>query len=114
VSLAAANKRIFNLLKKQIMLFLRQLILRYFSEKAEQALYDQWQQSQPKVQALINAGDYPAALQHLVVLKEPVDAFFEQVMVMADDVAIRNNRLALLHGISAQFLRIADISKLQL
>ncbi|OUD12175.1 glycine--tRNA ligase subunit beta [Thioflexithrix psekupsensis] len=114
VSLAAANKRIFNLLKKTDNAVFTAINPALFQEKAEQALYDQWQQSQPKVVALINAGDYPAALQHLAILKEPVDAFFEQVMVMADDVAIRNNRLALLHGISAQFLRIADISKLQL
>ena len=66
-----------------------------------------------KVEPLLNSGDYTAALTELAALHEPVDAFFDNVMVMADDAAVRNNRLALLDSLRTLFLRIADLSRLQ-
>ncbi|MCU7946844.1 MAG: hypothetical protein KZQ72_09410, partial [Candidatus Thiodiazotropha sp. (ex Cardiolucina cf. quadrata)] len=59
-------------------------------------------------------GDYSQGLQILAALKEPVDLFFDQVMVMTDDASLRNNRLALLSQMENLFLSVADISRLQL
>ncbi|MCG8535203.1 MAG: hypothetical protein MI808_08915, partial [Pseudomonadales bacterium] len=60
-----------------------------------------------------NAGDYPSRLQSLAALKEPIDAFFDKVMVNVDDEAVKNNRLALLNQLHQLFLDIADIAELQ-
>ncbi|MGL5471377.1 MAG: DALR anticodon-binding domain-containing protein, partial [Shewanella sp.] len=59
------------------------------------------------------AGDYQAALTRLAALREPVDTFFNEVMVMADDEALKANRLALLNNLRNLFLQVADISLLQ-
>ena len=61
----------------------------------------------------MEAGRYHEALNRLADLREPVDAFFDQVLVMAEDAAIRDNRIALLNELSSLFLRVADFSKLQ-
>jgi glycyl-tRNA synthetase beta chain len=61
---------------------------------------------------LFAVGDYEAALLSLASLREPVDQFFTDVMVMADDMALRNNRLALLNHLRGLFLRVADLSVL--
>ena len=62
---------------------------------------------------LLEAGDYASVLEMLADLREPVDAFFDTVMVMAEDEAVRNNRLALLAFLRDLFLNVADISLLQ-
>jgi glycyl-tRNA synthetase beta chain len=83
------------------------------TENAEKALYKKIGDLSADVNAMFNKGDYENALRELSVLREPVDAFFDSVMVMAEDAAIRNNRLALLEQMSALFLRAADLSRLQ-
>jgi glycyl-tRNA synthetase beta chain len=66
------------------------------------------------VRPLLAERDYTRALQELAALRQPVDRFFDDVMVMADDDAIRANRLALLGGLRALFLDVADISRLSI
>ncbi len=67
----------------------------------------------PVIAPLFAAGNYQQALTELAALRESMDQFFEDVMVMADDQALRNNRLALLGNLRDQFLHVADISLLQ-
>ena len=67
---------------------------------------------QPQAEAAFAAGDYTASLQALAALKAPVDAFFDGVMVNAEDAALRANRLALLGALHAAMNRVADLSKL--
>ncbi|MAT66498.1 MAG: hypothetical protein CMN57_12760 [Gammaproteobacteria bacterium] len=83
------------------------------TEPAEQALHQAVEQLRPKVEPLFARGEYTEALCLLAALREPVDSFFDQVMVMAEDTALRDNRLALLQGLQALFLRAADLSRLQ-
>jgi len=66
-----------------------------------------------KLEPYFNQGRYQEALAELAALKEPVDAFFEDVMVMVDDEQIKLNRLALLNKLQSLFLKVADISLLQ-
>ena len=66
-----------------------------------------------KVVPLMEAGDYTPALRQLAALRENVDAFFDQVMVMVEDDTLRANRLSLLQNLSNLFLRVADLSRLQ-
>ena len=79
---------------------------------AEQALFEALQTVTPKAEQAFAAGDYTASLQALAVLKAPVDTFFDKVMVNADDVALRNNRLALLKQLHDAMNRVADLSRL--
>jgi len=111
-SLAAANKRIQNLLKKVEgePVALDQSL---FAESAELDLFAAVTALQQQTQPLFDQGDYEPALTALAALKEPVDHFFDQVMVMADDLAIRGNRIALLNQVSRLFLRVADLARLQ-
>ncbi len=112
--LAAANKRIGNILKKSNSADLpKQADERLFDSKHESVLFNQIQQLSSLVRPLFESGDYEEALRHLSQLKDPVDLLFDNVMVMADDPAIRNNRLALLNQMRSLFLQVADISKLQ-
>jgi len=110
-SLAAANKRIGNLLKKvegNLQPFNQSLL----SEPAEQALASTIAHLQPLAQKCVAAGDYQAALATLAQARAPVDAFFQDIMVMADDPAVRNNRLALLAQLHGLMNQVADISRL--
>ena len=110
-SLAAANKRIANILKKsagQAAATIGTLI-----EPAEITLLASAEQAEKEVAPLLAAADYQAALNCLAGLREDVDRFFDDVMVMCDDLDLRANRLALLTKLSTLFLQIADISKLQ-
>ncbi len=110
-SLAAANKRISNILKKTagaIPNFSRTLLV----EDAEQALAKALEQIENEVSGLFDQANYRQGLSLLSTLRGPVDQFFDQVMVMADDEALRNNRLALLTRLRDLFLRVADISHL--
>jgi glycyl-tRNA synthetase beta chain len=111
-SLAAANKRIANILKKSAAEPAAAVATEHLVEPAEQALHAALKTGQPRADALFDNGDYAANLRELAVLKAPVDAFFDGVMVNADDVALRANRLALLSALHAAMNRVADLSKL--
>ena len=112
-ALAAANKRVSNILAKQNAdlsgLTLDESLL---VETAEKTLSTQLQNLSAQVVPLFDIGDYQTALSLLASLQEPVDKFFEDVMVMAEDPAVRQNRLVLLKLLSDLFLRAADISLL--
>lgn len=111
-TLVAANKRVSNLLSKQggSDAPLNPALL---VEPAEKALAEALDSKAREVAPLYAAGDYQAALNSLASLRAPVDSFFDQVLVMADNPAIRANRLALLALLQALFLETADIAQLQ-
>ncbi|MDQ7091807.1 MAG: glycine--tRNA ligase subunit beta [Methylococcales bacterium] len=110
-SLAAANKRIGNILKKSKTKPASEV--GELVETQELALLTVAKQSAIDIKPLLETHNYEAALSRLAQLKEPVDNFFDNVMVNCDDVSLRANRLALLNLLAQQFLQIADISKLQ-
>ncbi len=110
-SLAAANKRITNILKKTETVP-EKVDPALLQEDAERNLAAALQRLQPDVDAAFARGDFGLTLLTLAQLQAPVDAFFNDVMVMADDLALRNNRLALLGSLHAMMNRVADISKL--
>lgn len=112
-SLAAANKRIRNILKKSDAQLAENVDVALLSEAAEKTLHDAVGAMRDQVNNWFDQGEYFAALKNLASLKEPVDRFFDDVMVMADDEAIKNNRLTLLSHLQGMFLRVADISRLQ-
>ena len=113
-ALAAANKRVSNILSKETTAEeAPQLQPALFQEAAESTLYETLNAKAQAIQPALAARDFTSALTELAQLKEPVDTFFDQVMVMADDAAIRNNRIALLSQLRGTFLQIADISLLQ-
>jgi glycyl-tRNA synthetase beta chain len=112
-SLAAANKRISNILKKAEQAIPENVDPSRFTDAAEKQLAGELEMMNASVVPLIDAGDYTAALTHLAGLRNSVDAFFDQVMVMVDDQAVRANRLALLRNLGDLFLRVADLSRLQ-
>lgn len=110
-SLAAANKRIRNILKKSESK--PAAAVGNLVEPQELALLAAAQQSAQDIQPLLAQHDYQATLNRLASLRETVDAFFDHVMVMTDDLELRANRLALLNLLSEQFLTCADLAKLQ-
>ncbi len=112
-ALASANKRISNILKKTEQAIPETVDNSLLSDAAEKQLADQLASLKPDVLELMDKGDYTPALQKLAGLREVVDAFFDQVMVMVDDDKLRSNRLALLNELGALFLRVADLSRLQ-
>ncbi|MFV2061298.1 MAG: glycine--tRNA ligase subunit beta [Gammaproteobacteria bacterium] len=112
-SLSAANKRISNILKKVDGKLPVTINPDKFSDDAESNLFAHLEVVQKDIKPLMEKLDYTAILQELSVLKEPVDGFFDNVMVLDDDLDIRNNRLAILNLIHQLFLNVADISKLQ-
>ncbi len=111
-SLAAANKRIGNILKKSDVAATAALDESLLVEPAEKALANALRSAGPLADKLLDNGEYTASLRELAVLKAPVDAFFDSVMVNADDPALRANRLALLHSLHTSMNRVADLSKL--
>jgi glycyl-tRNA synthetase beta chain len=111
VSLAAANKRITNLLKKADAP-IGEMNPGRLVESAERALAAALSTLQPQAEAQRAAGDFAASLSTLANVREPVDAFFAEVMVMAEDPAVRANRLALLRQLHALMNQVADISRL--
>lgn len=113
VSLTAANKRLRNLLRQAGYAGDAQIDAGRLASTEERALFAAFERLRAEVPPLLEAGDYEGALAALAGLKTPVDVFFEAVMVMVDDEALRSNRLALLEAIGALFLRIADVSRLQ-
>ncbi len=110
-ALAAANKRISNILKKTDAVDPHVSVV-LLQEPAEKALYVAMQDLTPKANAQFEAGDYTASLQTLAALRAPVDAFFEGVMVNAEQLDLRLNRLGLLTALHAAMNRVADLSKL--
>jgi len=83
-----------------------------FKESSEQDLYQAYLRAEKEVGLSLGRRDYESSLREMTLMKSPIDAFFEGVMVMVEDEAIRNNRLALLERIGRLFLRIADFSRL--
>jgi len=114
VSLAGANKRITNILKKNEEALAQATTVKaeLLQDAAEKALHAAMGRVAPEVDAAWAKGDFSATLKTLAQLKEEVDAFFNDVMVMAEDIALRNNRLALLSSLHGMMNRVADISKL--
>lgn len=112
-ALAAANKRVSNILAKQEENWTPSEINNsLLTESAEKALASSLAELSDKVQPLQQNRDYTEMLKQLAKLRQPVDAFFDDVMVMVDDEALRNNRLALLNQLRNLFLEVADISLL--
>jgi glycyl-tRNA synthetase beta chain len=111
-ALASANKRVGNILKKAEGSASAALDDTLLKEPAEQALAAALKAVTPGAEAAFERGDYAASLQALAALKAPVDAFFDGVMVNAEDAALRNNRLALLASLHAAMNRVADLSRL--
>ena len=111
-ALAAANKRIVNILKKSGAESAPAVDRSILADGAEHDLYLAFPTLGPAVDASCDAGDYASALKALATAKPVVDRYFDDVMVMADDAAVRANRLALLSGVAATMNRVADISKL--
>ncbi|QYF99708.1 MULTISPECIES: glycine--tRNA ligase subunit beta [Massilia] len=113
-SLAAANKRITNILKKNEEAMPKDAAVdpALLQDQAEKDLAAAVARVQPDVDAAFAAGDFAGTLKTLAQLRDQVDAFFNDVMVMADDVKLRNNRLALLASLHGMMNRVADISKL--
>ncbi len=111
-ALAAANKRVGNILKKADGAVNPSVNAGLLAEPAEAALHAALAEIGPRADAAFERGDHAASLQALAALKTPVDAFFDKVMVNADDPALRANRLGLLAQLHAAMNRIADLSKL--
>ena len=111
-ALASANKRVSNILAKGDAAPGDTIDSTLLQEAAEKALASALETATSAVSPLLASGDYEKGLSSLASLREPVDAFFDQVMVNADDEKLRANRLALLSNLRALFLQVADISQL--
>lgn len=111
-ALAAANKRVSNILAKAEGFSTGEIDESLLQEEAEKRLAASLQAASGAFQPLLEKGDFEAALKSLASLREPVDSFFDDVMVNADDPALKNNRLSLLSKLRALFLQVADISLL--
>lgn len=110
--LAEANKRIGNILRRADAPVAKQVDATLLAAGAEQVLADALAQAHADIEATGAQHDYTATLQRLAMLNAPIAAYFDEVMVMADDLQLRNNRLALLGRLRALFLSVADISVL--
>jgi glycyl-tRNA synthetase beta chain len=111
-ALAAANKRVGNILKKAEGEVSTEVDDELLAEAQEHALFEALRSIVPKADAAFGAGDYTASLQALAALRAPVDAFFDKVMVNAEDAKLRANRLALLKRLYVAMNRVADLSRL--
>lgn len=111
--LAAANKRIGNILKKIEHTIPNTVDTTLLTETAEQALYQTILDQTEKVTPLFRDAKYTEALSSLAALRDDIDRFFDHVMVMVENDALKNNRLALLQQLRGLFLHIADLSRLQ-
>ena len=111
-ALAAANKRVGNILKKIEGEIKAEVSVALLQEAAEIALHQALVAVKPEADRAFESGDYTASLQALAALKTPVDAFFDSVMVNADDLALRANRQGLLAMLHDAMNRVADLSKL--
>jgi glycyl-tRNA synthetase beta chain len=111
-ALAAANKRIANILKKSTEPVEAKADPALFSEAAEGALWTDVATVRRSADVLFAAGDYTSSLKALAALRAPVDRFFDDVMVNADDPGVRANRLGLLATLHGVMNRVADLSRL--
>ncbi|MCB1949756.1 glycine--tRNA ligase subunit beta [Nitrosomonas sp.] len=114
-SLAAANKRVHNILEKSAQTEAvnnAQINTDLLKESAEIALYDALKQVKPQADQAFESGEYARSLHSLAALKEPVDTFFDHVMVNTDDAGLRTNRLCLLKLMHQAMNRVADLSRL--
>jgi glycyl-tRNA synthetase beta chain len=112
-SLAAANKRIRNILKKIDRRNIGDVNENLFKEEAENTLYNALNDLSDDVETLFKNNDYEQALSKLADLRQPIDRFFDDVMVMDKDDSLKANRIALLFKIDSLFMHVADFSKLQ-
>ena len=112
-ALAAANKRIGNILKQAGDRDWDHVSDILLQDDAEKKLSLRINEIKARVEPLFDQGDYASAMKLLAALRPEVDAFFDKVMVMVDEEAVRDNRLALLQGLRRLFLRVADLSRLQ-
>ena len=112
-SLAAANKRISNILKKTEEKIPDKVDAKLLQDEAEQALGTQLEELTQNIAPLIEERNYTEILRQLAGLRDNVDKFFDDVMVMAEDKKLRLNRLALLSRLRNLFLQVADVSQLQ-
>ena len=112
INLAAANKRVSNILAKAEETIPPNVDSNLFEKQEEIALFEQLTHMSSLVTPLFSQRRYSEAMQHLATLREPVDNFFDQVMVMAKDDNVRCNRLRLLTELRNLFLNVADISHL--
>jgi glycyl-tRNA synthetase beta chain len=112
-ALAAANKRIRNILRQAGGTPSDKVDTARLAEPAERKLAEAVQTLEAQVAPLFRTGNYAGAMKHLAGLRPVVDEFFDKVMVMVDDSAVRDNRLALLNRLGNLFLNVADISRLQ-
>ena len=112
-SLAAANKRVSNILEKlESDHIFGEVSANLLHEPAEKALAGELERLAKAAGDLLESDEYSLALANLASLREPVDAFFDDVMVNAEDLSLRNNRLNLLKQLRDLFLQVADISQL--
>jgi glycyl-tRNA synthetase beta chain len=111
-ALAAANKRVGNILKKVEGEVKAEVNANLLQEPAEIALNEALSLVKPVADSTFESGDYTTSLKSLAALKAPVDAFFDNVMVNADDAALKANRLGLLATLHQAMNRVADLSKL--
>ena len=111
-SLAAANKRISNILKKVETTIPEEVNTKLFKQDQEVKLYNAINKQKKIVKPLFEKGEYSAALSSLAILREDVDSFFDNVMVMDENETLKNNRLALLSQLRNLFLEVADLSRL--
>jgi glycyl-tRNA synthetase beta chain len=112
-ALAAANKRISNILRKAEKPVPGAADPELFEQDAERELFAQIEQLAQEIKPKMAESNYGGTLQALANLRGPVDRFFDDVMVMAENPSVRSNRLALLNTLSRQFLQVADLSLLQ-
>jgi len=113
ISLSAASKRIANILKKADGTVPGQVDIALFKRTAENDLYQQLETLQPTIDAAMTKRDYAAAMQDTAQLRQSVDAFFDDVMVMDEDLALRNNRLALLSRVNSLCCGTAELGLLR-
>ena len=111
-ALAAANKRIGNILRQASHTSQPSFSDARFEPGAETELGQALRAAAADCRPAIEARDYVAVLKRLAALREPIDHYFDKVMVMVDDAELRENRLAMLSNLRAMFLRVADISQL--
>ncbi len=112
-SLTSANKRIRNILKQAGDRDSHEISAALLKEEPERRLAQQLDGLRERLEPLFGAGEYTEAMNELAALRPQVDEFFDKVLVMAEDPALRANRLALLGSLGALFLRVADLSRLQ-
>jgi glycyl-tRNA synthetase beta chain len=113
-SLSEANKRVANILLKQVDEVSRGAVdAALLEEKAERELYQVIEAKRQAIGPLMASREYSAALNSLADLQAAIDCFFDEVMVMVEDLPVRNNRIALLQQLRQLFLEIADISLIQ-